>query len=85
VRFSKVMIGLNNTVSLYRMFTLTQKNHRIITIHDDTYESLRHRGTIPESFNYVINQILEHHEKAVSIIGDCETCKAKFREAIRKG
>jgi predicted CopG family antitoxin len=42
---------------------LTQKNHRTIVVRDDTYETLKHLGTVTESFNDVILKLIQ---KAVS-------------------
>lgn len=36
------------------------------------------------SLNVTITEILKHHESAVSIIGDCKSCRSKFKEAIQK-
>jgi predicted CopG family antitoxin len=62
-----------------------QKSFKNIVVHDDIYEQLRKRGNITDSFNQVITEVLRHHESAVTIIGECESCKSKFKEAIGKG
>jgi predicted CopG family antitoxin len=79
---NKKLLILN--FSLYMGFIkLTQKSLKNIVVQDDTYEALRKRGSITDSFNNVISEILRHHESAVSIIGDCESCKAKFKAALQ--
>jgi hypothetical protein len=48
----------------------------------DSVEDKRYRK---QSFTETITEILRHHESAVSIIGDCESCRSKFREAVAAG
>ena len=57
---------------------------RQIAVDDKNYNILHLRYGAGKSFNDVISEILKHHESAVSIIGDCESCKAKFKEAVQK-
>lgn len=69
---------------LYMTFIkMAQKSFKNIVVWEDTYERLRNRGNVTDSFNRVITEILRHHERAVSIIGDCESCRAKFKAAVQ--
>jgi predicted CopG family antitoxin len=36
-----------------------QRNHRVIVIRNETYETLRHLGTVTESFNDVISRLIQ--------------------------
>jgi hypothetical protein len=72
LRIDKIMIRTKN------------KDYHQILVDGQNYDELQLRYGASRSFNEVITEILRHHESAVSIIGDCESCKAKFKEAIQK-
>jgi len=63
--------------------TNTKDYHQILLDHDN-YDELHTKYGASRSFNEIITEILRHHESAVSIIGSCESCKAKFKEIVQK-
>jgi hypothetical protein len=73
--------GLNIDIIMIR--TKTTDYHQIL-VDGKNYDLLHLRYGANKSFNEVITQILQHHEDAVSIIGECKTCTAKFKEALTK-
>ena len=66
------------------MLHTKEKDYHQILVDGENYDTLHSKYGASRSFNEVITEILRHHETAVSIIGDCESCKAKFKEAITK-
>ncbi len=50
----------------------------------ETHRNLAQRGTLEDTFDSVIQRLLDH-ETAVSIIGRCNNCKGQFKSAIEKG
>lgn len=48
---------------------MVQKNHRTIVVKDNTYEALKHLGTVTESFDSVISKLIQtQSEKRSSVV-----------------
>lgn len=66
------------------MIKTKNKEFHQILVDSDAREILHTRYGAGRTYNEVINEILLHHESAVSIIGDCEHCREKFKQAVQK-
>jgi hypothetical protein len=73
---------LSTWLSIRLIRTKSNEFHQIL-VDGKNYDSLHLRYGANRSFNEVITEILRHHENAISIIGDCESCKSKFKAAIQ--
>jgi hypothetical protein len=65
------------------MIKTKNKDYHQILVDGQNYQELHKKYGASRSFNDVITEILRHHESAVSIIGDYESCKVKFKEAVQ--
>jgi Putative antitoxin len=61
---SVVLTSINETMFLCINFIsfmkLVQRNHKTIVVTEQTYETLKHMGTVTESFNDVILKLIEN-------------------------
>ena len=80
----KMILPLSQRNIDFIMIRTKDKNYHQILVDGKTYSELHLRYGASRSFNEVITEILQHHEAAISIIGDCESSKSKFKEAIQK-
>jgi predicted CopG family antitoxin len=48
---------------------MVQKNHRNITLHDETYEALKRMGALTESFDDVVRRLIIKASSAPSLEG----------------
>jgi hypothetical protein len=76
--------NLFNITSIISMIRTKSNEFHQILVDDKNYDVLQRSYGANRSFNEVITEILRHHEDAVSIIGECKTCKRKFKEALGK-
>jgi hypothetical protein len=80
----KLILLLSQRNIDFIMIRTKDKNYHQILVDGKTYSELHLRYGASRSFNEVITEILRHHESAISIIADCESCKSKFKAAIQK-
>ena len=57
---------------------MTQRSHKNISVHDGTYEILKHMGAVTESFDDVIQRLIQ---KAASAQDSFEGTKGKMAAA----
>ena len=62
--FTKEFIQLTPFSHVIREYSMVQKSRKNISIYDDTYETLRHMGSVTESFDSVVRKLIE---KAASV------------------
>ena len=66
------------------MLKTKEKEYHQILVDSDNRDILHDKYGASRSYNDIITEILQHHETAVSIIGDCKHCRSKFKTAVQK-
>ena len=66
------------------MLRTKDKEYHQILVDSNNRNTLHSKYGAGWSYNDIITEILQQHETAVSIIGDCKHCRAKFKAAVQK-
>ena len=61
-----------------------QRNHRNISVHDDTYETLKQMGAITESFDDVVRKLIEKAAGQQPLVGTANQQQSTITLPSRK-